>query len=201
MFSVSTSSIRIAARPALSFAGRYTTTRNVRIRPRATPGAFASDPLARDERLLKKLEDQLARVKDKVRREEEEEEKKAKAAAEAFAHSSSTNSDAAVLANHNDYFWNQVLTKHDRRQLARVGITSRTPPNVIFDKIIVDFDLLTVEDLYSVYSEAQKTIDQPPYPSLDTLDSRLQIAHTIYNSIPAKIGEVTRATQKKGVWW
>ncbi|KAF9490551.1 hypothetical protein BDN71DRAFT_1454156 [Pleurotus eryngii] len=182
MFSISTSSIRIAARPALSFAGRYTTTRNVRIRPRANPGAFASDPLARDERLLKKLEDQLARVKVKVRREEEEEEKKAKTAAEAFALSSSTDSDAAVLANHNDYFWNQVLTKHDRRQLARVGITS-------------------LEELYGVYSEAQKTIDQPPYPSLDTLDSRLQLAHTIYNSIPAKIGEVTRATQKKGVWW
>ncbi|KAF4602312.1 hypothetical protein EYR40_005517 [Pleurotus pulmonarius] len=182
MFFVSSSSVRIATRPALRFAGRYTTTRNVRIRPRATPGAFASDPLARDERLLKKLEDQLARVKDKLRREEEEEEKKAQAAAEAFAHSSSSDSDAAVLANHNDYFWNQVLTKHDRRQLARVGITS-------------------LEELHSVYSEAQETIDQPPYPSLDSLDVRLQLAHTIYNSIPAKIGEVTRATQRKGVWW
>ena len=96
-----------------------------------------------------KLEDQLARVKDKLRREEEEEEKKAQAAAEAFANSSSSDSDAAVLASpfdasisscislicydridHNDYFWNQVLTKHDRRQLARVGITSRMQLNV-----------------------------------------------------------------------
>ncbi|KAJ8518350.1 hypothetical protein ONZ45_g4562 [Pleurotus djamor] len=151
--------------------------RGARSRPRAG-GGWSSDPLAQDERLLKKLEDQLSRVKEKIRREEEEEERKAHAAAEAFALSKKGEAEDFALANHNAYFWDHVLNDADRHQLGSVGVES-------------------MEDLYTVYREAEDAMQRPPFPPLTGLDSRLQTAHAVYNSIPEKIGRVTRATQRK----
>ncbi|KAF8897321.1 hypothetical protein BD779DRAFT_1667319 [Infundibulicybe gibba] len=168
---VSSSRIRI---PPL----KYCQSRNVR-----TKGGtgFYTDPIRRDERLLKKLEAQLENVKAKIRREEAEAEELVK---KQKSHGPRTTVGGTTLDNHNAYFWHKVLTAEDHKGLAQHGIYS-------------------LDELYSVYQKAETIMSQPPHPNINQLEPRLQLAHELYNSIPERLNQAGRAKARSpfGGWF
>ncbi|KAF9468979.1 hypothetical protein BDZ94DRAFT_1304120 [Collybia nuda] len=143
---------------------------------------FYTDAVRKDERLLKKLEAQLANVQAKIKREETE-------AAELMKkqkhHGTQTpKAGNKTLENHNFYFWDKVLTSADRKELAYHGIRS-------------------MDDLYSVYQTAEKLMSQPPFPKRERLPPRLQFGHQMYENIPQKLAEsrTTKAKSLFGGWF
>lgn len=60
-----------------------------------------------------------------------------------------------------------------------------------------------VDELYSVYETAEARISRPPYPSIERLEPKFQVAHEIYKSIPHKLSAAGRAQANKpsGGWF
>ncbi|KIL68295.1 hypothetical protein M378DRAFT_158826 [Amanita muscaria Koide BX008] len=110
--------------------------------------------LQRDERLLKRLEAQLVDVRAKIKCEES-------------------------FQNHDDFFWEKVLSKDDRRKLDSHGISS-------------------LDDLTSVYNAVEQKLSQPPHPKIESLDAKSRCAYEIYESIPSKLQEAGR---RKATSW
>ncbi|KAL0949542.1 hypothetical protein HGRIS_009591 [Hohenbuehelia grisea] len=183
MFSASLRSPIVAAanasRRAKALNCVYQTTRGVRKRPWA--GGWHVDPLVRDERLLKKLEDQLARVKKKIAREEEDDERLAKQH-QFFDESSSDMSDETMLQTQNDYFWNEVITARDRELLA-------------------EHDIHSLAKLFEIGTATDEAMSMPSPPRLEELDRGVQVAYGIYTSIPSKIADAQRRKHHKSMWW
>ncbi|KAF9263610.1 hypothetical protein L218DRAFT_999477 [Marasmius fiardii PR-910] len=117
---------------------------------------------ARDEKLLKKLEAQLAAVKEQIKADEQD----AMGILEKYA----TNSQ---VETHNAYFWERSLNEDDRKQLAGHGIHS-------------------MEDLQRAYHEADIAMTTPPFPKLEDLHPRLQVAHELHKLIPERIAAARR---------
>ncbi|KAG7097183.1 hypothetical protein E1B28_004555 [Marasmius oreades] len=118
---------------------------------------------ARDERLLKKLEAQLTAVKEQIKADEQD----AIGILDKFAKNSQ-------IENHNAYFWERILNNDDRRQLSEHGINS-------------------MEDLQAAYHEADIAMTSPPFPKLESLEPRLQVAHELHKLIPERIAAARRA--------
>jgi len=52
-----------------------------------------------------------------------------------------------------------------------------------------------VEDLQAAYHEADVTMTSPPFPSLETLEPRLQVAHELYLKIPDLVMQARQASR------
>ncbi|KAJ8086389.1 hypothetical protein AAF712_002158 [Marasmius tenuissimus] len=129
---------------------------------RRVKGLTGSTSDARDERLLKKLEAQLAAVKEQMKAEEDD--------AMGVLEKHANNSQAE---GHNAYFWERTLTEDDRKQLEKLEIKS-------------------MEDLQKAYHEADIAMTTPPFPSLESLEPRLQVAHELHKLIPERIAASRR---------
>jgi len=141
---------------------------------------FYTDALRRDERLLKRLEAQLANVQAKIKQDEEE----ALQLMKKHHGTKASPEGSHMVENHSFYFWEKVLTAKDRQELASHNIRS-------------------LDELYSVYEAAEAAMSQPPYPKFEQLEPRLHFAHRMYSSIPEKISSDAHAKAKSplGGWF
>ncbi|KAL0581949.1 hypothetical protein V5O48_000006 [Marasmius crinis-equi] len=140
------------ARPAASSVRYY----------RRVKGLAGSTSDARDEQLLKKLEAQLAAVKEQMKNEEDD--------AMSILNKHANDSQ---IESHNAYFWERSLSDDDRKHLAQFGINS-------------------MEALQLAYHEADVAMTTPPFPSLESLEPRLQVAHELHKLIPERIAASRR---------
>lgn len=150
---------RSALRPTRSFPRSLLATSRHYRRVKSLTGSTSD---ARDERLLKKLEAQLAAVKEQIKNEEQD----AMSILEKHANNSQ-------IGSHNEYFWERSLNNNDRKQLAEHGINS-------------------MEDLQRAYHEADVVMTTPPFPKLEDLEPRLQVAHELHKLIPERIAASRR---------
>ncbi|KAK7060336.1 hypothetical protein VNI00_001101 [Paramarasmius palmivorus] len=132
--------------------------RQVRYYRRIKTG-LSSTSDARDEAVLKKLEAQLAELKKRMKQEEED------AANIANQYSKDKESE---FENHTAYFWQRILSKEDRKQLASHEINS-------------------MDDLEAAYHEADIKMTTKPFPKLEQLPPKLQLAHELHKSIPHRV--------------
>ncbi|KAF8742404.1 hypothetical protein AX14_004626 [Amanita brunnescens Koide BX004] len=130
--------------------------------------------IKRDERLLKRLETQLASIQDKIKKDEEEGEKLLQKYKK-----HSTFGGSKGFEDHNEYFWEKVLTRDDRRLLESHGIRS-------------------LNELASVHDTVQSKLSQPPHPKIEELDAKSRCALEIYQSIPIRLNDTARS--KAGSW-
>jgi len=86
--------------------------------------------------------------------------------------------------DHGFYFWENVLTAEDRRDLMFYGIRS-------------------LDELYAIHEAAEETMTQPPYPKVEHLDPRLRFAHQMYQSIPERISNdaLAKARSPRRDWF
>ncbi|THV05498.1 hypothetical protein K435DRAFT_850050 [Dendrothele bispora CBS 962.96] len=119
----------------------------------------------RDDRLLRKLEAQLAEAKAKLKEEEQE----------AEDHLSSSQ-NLKTRQDRITWFWQKAMPEKDRKQLEEYGIHS-------------------VEDLQAVYHEADVAMTSPPFPPLESLEPRLQVAHELYTRIPDMVMQARQASR------
>ncbi|TFK76155.1 hypothetical protein BDN72DRAFT_831609 [Pluteus cervinus] len=131
-----------------------------------------SDPLKRDEILLRRLQLQLDEVKAKIKREEDE-------AAQMMKRYQNHGLNPDEPPSHNLYFWEKVLSKEDRKELAMNGIHS-------------------MEQLRAVHEEAETLMKKPPFPKLEALPARLKYGHQMHENMPSKMLEAGR---RKGSSW
>jgi len=153
--------------------GVFARIRNCQVRTIRTRGGtnIYTDALRRDERLLKRLEAQLANVQAKIKRDEAE-------ALEFMKQRPGTGpNDELEVDDHGFYFWEKVLTAEDRKDLASHGINS-------------------LDELYTVYQAAEDTMTKPPYPKLELLEPRSRFAYQMYQSIPERISNDAHAKAK-----
>ncbi|KAK2466492.1 hypothetical protein APHAL10511_002134 [Amanita phalloides] len=120
--------------------------------------------IKRDERLLKRLEAQLAAVQGKIKDEDEE---MARLLQKYKKRGSSPGTDSD-LQEHNAFFWEKILSKDERRTLA-------------------SHDINSLDELASVHEAVQSKLSQPPHPKIEDLDSKSQYAYEIYQSIPVRL--------------
>ncbi|KAG5654489.1 hypothetical protein H0H81_001988 [Sphagnurus paluster] len=125
---------------------------------------FYTNAQRQDERLLKRLEAQLANAQARLKREEEEAEELQRQQHQHGSRAATKESGE----NHNVYFWDKVLSNEDRAKLAKHGIK-------------------TFDELYFLHSEAEAAMSQPPHPSVENLQPRLRVAYEMYSSIPQKV--------------
>ncbi|ESK97452.1 hypothetical protein Moror_17631 [Moniliophthora roreri MCA 2997] len=120
---------------------------------------------ARDEAILKKLESQLAELKAKMKQEEQD--------AIDIANQHSKDKDSEI-ENHAAYFWERILTPEDRNQLA-------------------GHDIHSMQDLERAYFEADVKMTTKPFPKLEQLPPKFQIAHELHKSIPHRVNTHRKA--------
>ncbi|KAG6902290.1 hypothetical protein C0995_001900 [Termitomyces sp. Mi166 len=132
------------------------------------PNDFYTNAQRQDERLLKRLEAQLANAKAKLKREEEA----------ALVHyrrqmeAREGRKGKAPAQDDSAFFFQSMLTRMDRARLAMHGIWN--------------FD-----EFYYAYMEADALIKRPPFPKLEDLDAKHRIAYEMYNKIPEKVADNT----------
>ncbi|KAG6857324.1 hypothetical protein H0H87_005627 [Tephrocybe sp. NHM501043] len=129
---------------------------------------FYTNAQRQDERLLKRLEAQLANAQARQKREEEA----------ALAHhkrqmeARKAEKGKAPAQDDNAFFFNSILTRVDRARLAMHGIWN--------------FD-----ELYFAYIEADALTKRPPFQKLEELSDKHRIAHAMYSKIPEKVADST----------
>ncbi|KAF8631295.1 hypothetical protein AX15_002616 [Amanita polypyramis BW_CC] len=143
--------------------------RYIRIK-RGTSSVDAS--LSRDERLLKKLEAQLATVQKKIKNEEEEAVNLLKRYKSREASQGSPESEG--FSDHNAFFWEKVLTERDRRALAAHGVNS-------------------LDELATIHDSVQVELSQLPHPKIEDFDPKSRCAYEIYQSIPSRLHDAGRS--------
>ncbi|KAJ7276155.1 hypothetical protein B0H12DRAFT_1083840 [Mycena haematopus] len=129
---------------------------------------FSASAEKEEEILLKRLEVQLARVKERLAKEEDA---KRKTATDRPPKSSPAASmpTATPLDRHTSSLWDELVNKDDQAKLAAHGIKS-------------------MDQLQEAYQEADADMNCPPYPSVQRLKPRLRLAWETYQSIPQKLG-------------
>ncbi|KAG6855083.1 hypothetical protein C0991_006012 [Blastosporella zonata] len=132
------------------------------------PNDFYTNAQRQDERLLKRLEAQLANAQARVKREEDA----------ALAHhkrqmaARKGDKGKAPAKDDNAFFFNSILTRVDRARLAMHGIWN-------------------FEELYFSYIEADAFTKRPPFPKIEDLSDKHRIAHQMYQKIPEKVADNT----------
>ncbi|KAF5393841.1 hypothetical protein D9757_000232 [Collybiopsis confluens] len=133
---------------------------------RRLKGGISSIADARDAAILKKLENQLAELKKKIKDEEDDAHKYLE------RHASGAQAKADKQ-NQYVWFWEKVLTSEDRTKLASLNINS-------------------LDDLQAAYHDADIAMTTPPFPKPESLEPRLRIAHNLHMGIPEKIAAAQR---------
>lgn len=159
---------------------------------------------------LQRLEAQLAAVQDKIKMEEEEGEKllqkykrhSTPGGPKGFDGKCCSHVSLAVsspsCSDHNEYFWEKVLTQDDRRQLESHGIRScRYRVSSSVSSLLKDYRL-SVDELAYVHDTVQSKLSQPPHPKIEDLDAKSRCALKIHQSIPTRLNDSGRS--KTGSW-
>uniref|UniRef100_A0A0W0FC53 Uncharacterized protein n=1 Tax=Moniliophthora roreri TaxID=221103 RepID=A0A0W0FC53_MONRR len=94
------------------------------------------------------------------------------------------------IENHAAYFWERILTPEDRNQLAGHDIHSSVYPNPL---IANSTSYTAVQDLERAYFEADVKMTTKPFPKLEQLPPKFQIAHELHKSIPHRVNTHRKA--------
>ncbi|KAF8639670.1 hypothetical protein AX17_000934 [Amanita inopinata Kibby_2008] len=139
---------------------------------------YYDNSLKRDERLLRRLEADLANVQERIKREEKE----AASLLKHFKNRGSAQNTPGLddLHKHDTFFWEKVLNRDDRQLLAKHGINS-------------------LEALSSAYDTAEKELSQSTHLKVEDLDPKSKCAYEVYQNIPLRLHAAGR--NKAGSWF
>ncbi|KAF7355100.1 hypothetical protein MSAN_01425600 [Mycena sanguinolenta] len=139
---------------------------------------FSPSAEREEEILLKRLETQVVRVKERLAKEEEAK-RKSETKTPPKASSPPPIPTATPLNKHASSLWDELVNKDAQGKLAAYGIKS-------------------MDQLQEAYREADADMNRPPYPSVQRLKPRLRLAWETYQAtLPQKFGMQRRKLPEK----